>query len=216
MCLETAIVDEHYTRAMLTGTRDADGAFPKRYRFRAASDVRARDGLIIPADAWQIDNYLANPVVLAAHDMRGLSIGRATEVVRHEHGLDAELEFDADDPLAQSVMRKLDRGYMSAVSVSFSIGNVDRTSGVVKQATLNEISIVAVPSDPTALMMRGLQALTISTSHSDLSDRFARLEERLIALEARLGEAGDEGPAPEAETVVDIDLTRFATLTRST
>lgn len=216
---------EYYTRALLTGTRDAGGAFPKRYRFRATSDIQASDGLTIPANAWSIDRYLSNPIVLAAHNKLGLSIGKATEVVLHAHGIDAEIEFDEDDPLARDIMRKLDRGYMNAVSVSFSVDEM-ASRNVVGRADLLEISVVALPADPTALMMRavaeGIQAgaerIASPTTDPESTDRIARLEERIATLEAQVREASEGDDAPEATDdvlAVDIDLSRFPNLIRS-
>jgi HK97 family phage prohead protease len=147
-----------YTRALHIDTRKAGDV--NTYRFRASSNTVARDGMVIEPTAWRLDNFLAHPVILSAHQYSTpLSIGRA---VGHEidgEGLILDIEFDPDDETGARVMKRLDKGWPVAGSVGFSIGNLEQPkerggAPRVTDADLLEFSIVAVPSDAKALPMR--------------------------------------------------------------
>jgi len=193
-----------YARALLIETRAVEGV--KRYKFRASSTGVARDGASIPSDEWRTDAYMRNPIVLWSHDYMSMPIGRAVALERDADGLVAEIEYDADDPRAQDVMRKLDAGYLHAVSVGFR-GALERgpDSMIFRDVELLEISNVAVPSDPNALAMRSMADDPLTES---LYREVARLESRIESLEAQRGEAGGE-IAPEAadqDIVIDTSL----------
>lgn len=152
----------HYTRALLI-ERATDS---KRYKFRASTGDIARDGMAIPADSWDLTNYRRNPVVLLGHDYSTLPIGRA-EVDIDAEGLIADVEFDHDDPMAQAVMRKIDRGMLGAMSVGFQIHAWRQaTPPTADRTELLEASIVAVPADPGALVMRSLREILQTTTQT--------------------------------------------------
>lgn len=130
--------------------REATVAGRKQFEFKISTDRVARDGYKIPASAWSFDAYLRNPVVLLAHSSRDLPIGRAVDVRRDSDGLSATIEFDDQDELARQVQSKVERGFVSATSVGFSVGKI--RGDVIEQAELLEVSIVAVPSDPGAML----------------------------------------------------------------
>ena len=200
-----------YARALLIETRAVEGV--KRYKFRASSTGVARDGASIPSDEWRTDAYMRNPIVLWSHDYMSMPIGRAVALERDADGLVAEIEYDADDPRAQDVMRKLDAGYLHAVSVGFR-GALERgpDSMIFRDVELLEISNVAVPSDPNALAMRSMADDNPLTE--SLYREVARLESRIESLEAQRGEAGGE-IAPEAtDQDIVIDPSLFDTLRR--
>ena len=210
------MLGKHYTRAMLVDTR-ADGDAPKRYRFRASTAGVARDGMVIPPGEWRLDNFRLNPVIMLSHDYHSMPIGRATDISTDDDGLLIEVEYDDGDPRAQDVMRKLDGGFMHAVSVGFRPSGIEYpterdAAPIARGVDLMEMSNVAVPSDPNALILRG-----DPTPEPDWSAHIARLEERLRVLEAQSRSAGNPAPAPEATAApaVDIDLTRFPKLMRS-
>lgn len=150
-------MDIQHTRAVLIEARQLDEG-PRRFRFRVSSGDVARDNMIIEPSAWRLDNFLRNPVVLASHNMFQFPIGRATEMTRDDEGLVAEIEFDGEDPTGRDAIRKLDGGFLNAVSVSWITHDMDRRSTPprVTDAELLEISLVSIPSDTNALAMRSL------------------------------------------------------------
>ena len=144
-------------------------------RFVASTANVARDGMIIEADGWQLDNYRKNPVLLWAHDYIGqsLPIGR-TEVSIEEGNLIANATFDQQDEFARQVESKYRRGFLHAVSVGWNIlefepGKNENIRGRVTKSELLDVSAVPVPADPDALMERQARAL------ADLSKAFNHL-----------------------------------------
>lgn len=134
-------------------------------RFVASTEQVGRDGLIIAADGWQLDNYRANPAVLWSHDYAGQRppIGRATvEVVKGK--LMADVTFDQGDPFAVDIERKYREGFLNTVSVGWDTQQVEPGKGMndaarVTRAELLDISAVNIPGDPNALMERQKRAL---------------------------------------------------------
>lgn len=143
--------------------------------FIASTDQLARDGLIIDADAWELDNYRANPVFLWVHDYSGrtLPLGRA-EVEMVDGALKARVTFDQDDEFAVQVERKYRAGYLHAVSVGWDTHEIlhssdGQTPPRVMRAVLLDISGVPVPGDPGALIER--QALAMRSLLTDVDER---------------------------------------------
>lgn len=135
-------------------------------RFVASTEAIARDGLVIDANAWELDNYRANPVVLWSHDYAGARppIGRAVDVFVEGNRLMADIEFDQGDEFARDVERKYREGYLHSVSVGWDTKAVEPSSesgirGRVTRADLLDISAVPVPGDPNATIARQARAL---------------------------------------------------------
>jgi HK97 family phage prohead protease len=134
-------------------------------RFTASTEGVARDGLVIQAEGWKLENYRKNPVVLWAHDYlgRNLPIGRAVNVEVDGKRLVADVMFDPADEFARAVERKYRTGYLSAVSVGWETRQLEPGKGnganKVTEAELLDISAVPVPGDPDALMEREYRAL---------------------------------------------------------
>lgn len=127
-------------------------------RFVASTSNVARDGLIIEADGWQLDNYRKNPVFLWAHNYREPPIGRAEAMVEGDR-LIADVTFDQADDRARQIEQKYRSGFLNAVSVGWDIEEIAPPKGMmgaprITKADLLEISGVPVPSDPDALAAR--------------------------------------------------------------
>ena len=135
----------------------------------ASTADMARDGLIIEQD-WDLAAYLANPVVLYAHNATGgwsgptcpedtLPIGYAENVRVEDGALKARLRFvDADaNPLAPKVAAGFAQGSLRAVSVGWIPKNcrIELRDGeevpVMSGCELLEISVVPIPADPRAV-----------------------------------------------------------------
>ena len=120
-------------------------------RFIASTEAMGRDGMTIKADAWQLENYRANPVVLWAHDYTMPPIGRA-DVTQEEGKLIASVTFDQGDDLAKSIERKYRDGFLHSVSVGWN--TQENEGATVTKAELLDVSAVPVPGDPGALIQR--------------------------------------------------------------
>lgn len=158
------------------------------FRFRASSSIQARDGLSIPAGAWDYEHFLRNPVVLLGHGWGpagAMPIGHVSDLTRDDLGLLATVSFDPEDEHAQTVMRKLRRGDLNAVSVGYLIHEAIGPDGkpldldaywrlpkgsVATRVELLELSVVAVPADPLAVALRSAGVLDLDS----LADAIAR------------------------------------------
>lgn len=140
-------------------------------RFIASTEGVKRDGMDISANAWDLDNFKRNPVVLWAHDYRGMRppIGRAEARVEGNQLL-ADVVFDQGDPFAVDVERKYRGGFLNTVSVGWETKAFDPKGQRVLRADLLDISAVPVPGDPNALMERQLVALRAITQTLDQLD----------------------------------------------
>lgn len=133
-------------------------------RFVASTENVARDGLVVEAAGWELDNYRKNPVVLWSHDLVGARppIGRAdVRVVGRE--LITDISFDMDDPFAADIDRKYRAGYLHGVSVQWLPKEIaparNGTPPRFVRQELLEISAVTVPSDPSALKQERIRAI---------------------------------------------------------
>ena len=115
-----------------------------------------------------LKHFMANPVMLAAHDHSAWSTGDPTTIGRWkdiqvtDKGLLATCEFMPDDELAEKYWRRYRDGYMKAFSVGFiahawemrdfeMAGGVTKRLRVFTEVELLEISAVAVPANRQAL-----------------------------------------------------------------
>lgn len=126
----------------------------------ASTEDVARDGMIIRADGWEWDSYQQNPVVLWAHNDREVPLARATRTAVEGKALVQTHEFDPDDERSMTLFRKVQRGFVNAVSVrwvAFEAG-FEVVDGVelyvFRRQELLETSYVSVPADPGALVVR--------------------------------------------------------------
>ena len=149
----------NYIRGYAERSADQPSEIGSAIRFVASTEGQARDGLVIEARGWQLDEYKANPSVLWAHDYRGerLPIGRAADVWVDGDRLMADILFDQEDPFAVAVEKKYRSGVLSSVSVGWDSLEVDGRR--VTKANLLDISAVPVPGDPDALMERQIRGL---------------------------------------------------------
>ncbi len=148
--------NRRYVKAMLTDTkRGPDGQ--KVYTFVASTEAEDRQGEVVSAGGWELDNYRRNSVVLDSHNYMSIQniIGMATDVRQSSRGLEADIVFNGTERgrLAQYLV---DSGNLKAVSVGFISKQVDlpktgRGPLVHSRKELLEISLVAVPANPEAL-----------------------------------------------------------------
>lgn len=136
-----------------------------------------RMGDIIKVKGWDIASYKQNPVVLWAHDGKAVPpIGKATNV-RRRYGparLTADIEFAPKEAFefADTIYQLASRGYIRATSVGFMPTETEEVDEKKREklglgpygqlytgAELMEISVVAVPANPSALQ-DGVKALT--------------------------------------------------------
>ncbi|MCC6217156.1 MAG: HK97 family phage prohead protease [Polyangiaceae bacterium] len=167
---------------------------------------------------WRIDRYLANPVVLWAHDSSEMPVGLASNVRVEKGRLLADIELAAEgiSARADEVWMGIQAGLVRGVSVGFvphSVRSVTEQDVDVLELDDNElieISLTPTPSNAEALAQLRtaarregqtmnfklliIRALGLSESASD-ADIAAALEQRVGTLrevEALVGATGRE------------------------
>ncbi len=124
-------------------------------RFIGSTEAQDRDGDIILASGWELDNYKKNPVFLWGHDYSIPPIGKAIDVRVRNKQLIFDIHFPEEGvyPLADTVYKLYKGGFLNATSVGF-VGKqaepIANGSKYIRQELL-ELSAVPVPSNPTAL-----------------------------------------------------------------
>lgn len=119
-----------------------------------------RGNEIIATDAWELENYKKNPVILYNHgfdpQLGSTPVGVATEVTPTEEGLFIKCRLSAtDDPLLNRIRGLVQEKILRAFSVGFNPVNMtdDPKTGVktITKAELFEVSIVGVPMNQDSL-----------------------------------------------------------------
>jgi len=121
-----------------------------------SEEVVDRMGDLVMASGWSVDNFRKNPVLLWGHDHGAPPIGTVTGVhVNREKQLLGQLNFDMDDPFAESIANKFKSKILNAVSVGFrpiEFEKNHKTGGIIFQKSeLLELSAVSIPALPSAL-----------------------------------------------------------------
>jgi len=115
--------------------------------------------------AWDIKNYLKNPVILWLHNtdhaVDKLPIGRTLSLAEDDQGLFKQIQFDKENEFAMRVFSAYERGFLNSFSVGFipkkyqmdDMGE-GRKGITWTDAELLESSAVPIPANPGATMDR--------------------------------------------------------------
>jgi phage head maturation protease len=116
-----------------------------------------RQDEIVDQNGWNLDEFMANPVILFAHDHYQPAVGKCIELTKDGNGnLVGAIQFAAEEYDFAMTLFKLYAGeFMRAFSVSFqnNIYEIDQEKDTVilRENTLFEISCVNVPANAMAL-----------------------------------------------------------------
>lgn len=148
--------------------------------------------------AWDLQRYKANPVVLWAHQSRELPIGKARDVRVVDGELRATIVFASEraNPKAEQVWQSVQEGTLRAVSVGFVPREIrsEKIAGkdvvVLGDNDLFEISVTPIPANPEALAKARARAIAqlnstnkTNTNLEELIKAKAALDESVKALE---------------------------------
>ncbi len=137
---------------------------PEMRRFVISSSTQDRDGDILMPSGALLDDYRKNPIVLWAHDYRGLPLGKCPRIEVVGTQLQADVAF-ASTEFAQQVRGLIDEGILRGASVGFQPLEWEYLSdGMGKRFTkwtLLEWSICALPSNPEALAVAKSKGLHV-------------------------------------------------------
>ena len=161
--MNTAELKEAVMKAIqktLSVTVEASDDTKRTITFDASNETKDRDGEVIKASAWDLANYLKNPVVQWAHDYTAPPVGKSPGINVSNGVLKLPVEFPPEGTyeFADIIYNLAKKGFISAVSVGFipksftkgtKEGDPSRTYTSVE---LLEVSIVPVPSNPDAIV----------------------------------------------------------------
>ncbi len=152
----------------------------KDYIAVISDNTRDRVGDIVNIEFLDYENYLKNPVVLFNHNSDKV-IGKTTALVKENNKLIATFVF-ASTPFAQEIKTLVDEGILNAMSIGF----IPRQIGDgILGGELLEVSIVAIPANPEALILRYLDLKNIIKT-KELSDKIEVKKETIEKLDAIL------------------------------
>jgi HK97 family phage prohead protease len=148
----------------------------------ASKEVVDRMGDIVKIDGIKIDNYLRNPVILFNHFPEKV-IGKAVDVLKTSDSLIVKIQF-ANTPLAQEIKELVAEGFLNTLSIGFmplQYKPNDNGNGIVYESVeLLEVSIVSIPANPEAVVLRYLEdrlnAKAIKLQNAISEEKIRRLQ----------------------------------------
>lgn len=144
---------------------------------READFVASTDALDswdeIVEQVWDLKRYLANPIVLYAHQSRELPIGTARNVGVVDGELVCTIKFVTAEmnPKAEQVWQMVQSKVLRGVSVGFrpQTTRFEKRDGkevyVLSDNVLHEISVVPIPANPEALAKAKAKAFAEAANH---------------------------------------------------
>lgn len=119
----------------------------------ASTEKMDRDGEVIKQDGWDLSNFKKNPVLLASHNYHEFPIGKATNIKVEDKRLVFKAVFSQATQKAIEAYQLVKEGILKSFSVGFIPREYDeKDRSVITKAELLEISLVAVPANPQAIV----------------------------------------------------------------
>lgn len=149
----------------------------RKFRVVASTEDTDRSWEVIKLSAWDWENYMKNPVIIANHDYQIENIvGKATKIWVEDGKLIIEGVFSKSNPLGVLLADLYDEGMVKSVSVGFiPKQRQEDNRRIITSAELLELSFVAVPCNPNALsldqkqlMQKGIEAGILQEEKSEL------------------------------------------------
>ena len=150
-------------------------------RFRISSGMVDRDNDTIAPAGWKLGAWMANPVVLWAHDYSALPVAKGTGAFARADGLFADAEFPEEQlyPFGHQVYQLLRGGFLKATSVGLRplkwTRNEERGGIDFHEQELLEFSIVPVGANPDALVEAKAKGYDLARVRTWLHGSAARL-----------------------------------------
>lgn len=150
--------------------------------FIASDDTLDRYNEVINQDGWQLDNFLANPVVPDCHDYSSITRILGRDVLTKEQQvqggkLRCRTLFAVDNPLGNLAYKMAKGGFIRSMSVGFiplewvSGDSKDKPDRTYTECELLEKSLVVVPANPGATVGLALKSGAVTRGElSDLAD----------------------------------------------
>ena len=128
-----------------------------------------------------LKRFKKNPVMLYNHDPEKV-IGKWKNITVTGNRLTAEPVFDASDPFAAEIERKVNDGFIKGCSMGLMITQITKTKGVdvATESLLLEASIVSIPSDENALVVYADEKQEKKLSINEFNKLFYNMETKEI------------------------------------
>ena len=129
--------------------------------FVMTTDALDRQGEVVEVDGWDFGNFMKNPVILDTHRYESIEdiVGKAVGEPRREgSGWVVDIEFAATER-GKVAKTLVEQGMLNAVSVGFRSTQRRKEGRTMHhvQKELLEVSLVAIPANPTALRVKAVQ-----------------------------------------------------------
>jgi HK97 family phage prohead protease len=130
---------------------------------------------MIDPKAWDLKNYVKNPVLLYNHD-RDKIIGRAVDIKPQEDGLHVRARISKSrDSMVSYVRDMIEEGMINAFSVGFSAKDSEKTKdgvNTIKAAELYEVSVVSIPMNQESLFSVTMKDLASAGGLKNIRRKF--------------------------------------------
>lgn len=172
-----------------------------------STETRDRQGDIVHADGWLVDNFLKNPVIPWAHDYSQPPVANVEEIKVEGGRLLFKAKFPSaeDYPFADVIYRLYKGGFLRAFSVGFDpleAKNLPDGGMEYFKQELYEVSAVVLPANPEALV--GLQKAVAAGSISEVEAKDLEVEGLRAQLKALSGGQPQQDIAELAEAIDQI------------
>jgi hypothetical protein len=169
----------------------------------ASSTTYDRHGQIVNVEGISIDNFVQNPVMMFGHGWsdRFADFPVATfENVRIEGGkLIGTPKFIEGDEDSQKVKNAVEKGALRAVSIGFIPEEIE--GNMITKSELLEVSFVAVPANPEAL----ITLKSLGLDEATMKDRFKKMNKTFTKTDKTEDEEAKKPSKEELETTQDGD-----------
>lgn len=120
----------------------------------ASTAKEDRQGESIKQEGWDLKNFKKNPVLLASHQYQEFPIGKVTNVRVQDGNLTFKAIFSEATQKAKEAYQLVQEGILNTFSVGFIPREYDaKNASIITKAELLEISLVAVPANPEAVVI---------------------------------------------------------------
>lgn len=190
-----------------------DGVFIEGFANKFSVD---RGDEIITTDAWELDNFKKNPIILFNHGLDtlgGTPVGKATEVRQTDEGLFIKVRMsNSQAPGIRMVRDLVEERILKAFSVGFDPKETDaaeidgKSVRKITKAELFEVSIVGVPMNQDSVFELSEKALTTKSLHQIKTDFLkAKGAKKALEIEKKFVDGCDRKQIIEA-VAEDLDL----------
>jgi len=144
---------------------DSENEEDRKLKFIISTSSPDRDGDIIEASGWVLDNYKKNPVVLFAHNSSNPPVGKGISIEVDGDKLIAEAQFMGPEidktGFSETIYQMLKNGYLIEwEELTDEKGNFKGYH--FKKQELLEFSIVPVPANAEALIMANEKGINLN------------------------------------------------------